>query len=208
MLPTQLNRGQDANTALAGDVQFQYPNFTQGIVFFRDGTASGARLNYNLLTNEMQFIAPKGDTLALMNEATIKYISIGNDTFFYDKAYLQLVSGNPVAKLAKRVTIKVGDIKKEGGYGGVSSTSAITNYNSIEVDGQAKKLTMQQEITFRKNTAYYIGDVFNHFMPATKKNVVKMFGKKQNEIEQYLKDNKVLLDKEDDLKALITFLNS
>lgn len=41
------------------DVLF-YPQFTDGNVFFRDGTTVGAKLNYNCLFDEIHFIDPKG----------------------------------------------------------------------------------------------------------------------------------------------------
>ncbi len=41
----------------------------------------------------MQFIDPKGDTLALANESTLNFISIGADTFFYkNKGYIEQVA--------------------------------------------------------------------------------------------------------------------
>src|SRR4051812_23954483 len=101
--------GENIDTALPAYVKFHYPRFTQGSVFFRDGTRSDALLDYNLLTEEMQFIAPKGDTLAVTNESTIKYIAIGSDTFFYDKVYMRLIAGNITAKLAKKEDLAVSD---------------------------------------------------------------------------------------------------
>src|SRR3954470_19344932 len=89
--------GENVDTTLPAEVKFQYPKFTQGSVFFRDGNVSSALLDYNKLSGEMQFIAPKGDTLALSNEATVKFIVIASDTFFYDKGYLQLITSNTTA---------------------------------------------------------------------------------------------------------------
>src|SRR5215213_4561918 len=56
---------------------FYYPHFTSGKVFLRDGTAAEGKLNYNRLVDEMHFINPKGDTMALANEQDIKYVVIG-----------------------------------------------------------------------------------------------------------------------------------
>jgi hypothetical protein len=198
--------GENINTTLAPDVKFHYPKFTDGTVFFRDGTTSNALLDYNLLTEEMQFIAPKGDTLAVANEATIKYITIGSDTFYYDKVYMQLVAGNTTAKLAKRDALAMADIKKAGAYDQYSSTSSITTAKSVRLQDRVTDLTESQELTIVKQTTYYIGDTYNHFLPANKKNIIKLFGKKQNAIEQYFKDNKVTFNKEEELKALIAFL--
>lgn len=198
--------GENVNSTLPANIKFLYPQFTEGIVFFRDGTRSNAQLNYNLLTSEMLFIAPKGDTLALTDEVTIKYIAIANDTFFYDKTYLQLVTGNATAKLAKRETLAMGDVKKAGGYGQVSSTSAITTVSSVRLQNRVTNLTENKELVIAKQTAYYIGDTYNHFLPANKKNIIKLFGKKQAAVEQYCKDNKIAFNKEADLKAIIDFL--
>ncbi len=198
--------GESANKALPADVQYHYPQFTQGTVFFRDGTASNATLDYNLLSGEMQFIAPKGDTMAVSNEATIKYILIDSDTFFYDKTFLKLIDGNATAKLAQKEVLVIGDVKKSGGYGLLSSSSSITTISSINSNGRVTKLTENKQIILSKKVTYYIGDAYNHFLPTSKKNIIKLFGKKQAAIEQYFKDNKVLFNNEEDLKALIKFL--
>ena len=198
--------GESIDKTLAASIKFHYPAFTQGIVFFRDGTTSYALLDYNLLNGEIQFIAPKGDTLAVANEATTKYITINKDTFFYDKLFVQLVTGNANAKLAKKETLAIGDIKKIGAYDQATSTSSITTISSVNSNGRVTNLTEQKEVTLSKKITYYIGDTYNHFLPASKKNIVKLFGQKQRAIEQYLKDNKTAFDKEEDLKSLIVFL--
>lgn len=200
--------GENINNVLAPEVKFRYPIFTEGTVFFRDKTRSNALLDYNLLTTEMQFIAPKGDTLAVTNEATIQYIAIGADTFFYDKGFVRLVAGNSTAKLAIQESLAIGDVKKKGAYDQFSSTSSVTTVKSVRLQDRVTNLTAQQELTILKETVYYIGDQFNHFLLANKKNIIKLFGKKERAIEQYMKDNKVSFNKEADLKALMDFLNT
>ena len=76
----------------------------------------------------------------------------------------------------------------------------------MRVNGEATHLTVQQEVTLSKQTSYFIGNAYNHFLPANKKNIIKLFGTKQSAIERYLKDNKVAFNKEEDLKTLIAFL--
>ena len=67
-----------------GDI-YHYPQFTNGKVFFRDGAKAAARMNFSRLTDQMLFIDPKGDTLELADEITIKFIAIERDTFFMIK---------------------------------------------------------------------------------------------------------------------------
>ena len=68
---------------------FQFPQFVQGLVIFKDGTSAPGRLNYNRLIAELQFIDPKGDTLSLANEQTIRTVFIGADTFYYSDGYVR-----------------------------------------------------------------------------------------------------------------------
>ncbi len=200
--------GENINTALPADVKFHYPQFTQGTVFFRDGTGSNALLNYNLLNGEMQFITPKTDTLTVTNEATIKHIIIGSDTFFYSKIFVQLVTGNNTVKLAKNEALGVVSASKMSGYDQESSTGSITTISSLNSNDRITKLTEKKALTVMKKTTYYFGDTYNNFLPAGKKNLINLFGKKQTALVPYLKSHKVDYSKEEDMRALLAFLQS
>lgn len=198
--------GESVEGTLGDSLIYRYPQFMPGLVYFRDGKVSRATLNLNFVNGEMQFIAPANDTLAIANEVTIKYITIQTDTFYFDKVYIELVHGNTSAKLGKLEIIKQSDLKKEGAYGQMSSTSSITSTGSFYSNNQSYKLTEKSEITLHKETIFLIGDSFNHFQPAVKKNIYKMFNKKISTIEPFIKENKIALNKEDDLIKLIDFL--
>ncbi len=196
----------DIDSSIAVTDKFHYPSFITGRVVFRDGKVSMGPLNYNLLVGEVQFINPGGDTLALADEGLIKYISIDKDSFFYDNVYLQFVDGNSSAKLAKHEKIRLADIKKGGAFGTATSGGGIETYTSLNTGTRTNSLTEKKEMIFLTKTSYYIGDNYYHFLPATKKNVLRMFGKKKG-IEDFLETNKINLNKEEDLKKLIAFLN-
>ena len=42
---------------------YQYTSFMKGSAFYMDGTITQSMLNYNYLSNQIEFINPKGDTL-------------------------------------------------------------------------------------------------------------------------------------------------
>ncbi len=194
-------------TAPASNKVFRYPQFLDGMVYFKNETRSDAKLNFNMLNGEMEFITPTGDTLAITNEPTIKFITIGKDSFYYDKGYIELLWSGTVARIAKKEILKPGDKKKAAGYGQNSSTSSIATYNSIITDGsQLTKMATREDLFLVKKTEYYIGDTYNHFLLANKKNLIKMFGKKQTAIENYLKENKVNFSSEEDLINIMGFL--
>src|SRR4051812_1016345 len=149
--------GESIEKALGDSVIYRYPQFMPGSVYFRDGRVSPALLNFNFVNREMQFIAPSKDTLTIANAITIKYITIQKDTFYFDKVYIELIHGNTVAKLGKLEIMKVSDIKKEGAYGQMSSTSAITTTNSFYSNNQSYKLTEKSAVMLHKETVFYIG---------------------------------------------------
>jgi len=65
---------------------------------------------------------------------------------------------------------------------------------------------MNEDIVMRKETEYYFGDKYNHFVRASKKKLLDFFPKDEQRIENYLKENKVNFDKKADLEKLCQFL--
>jgi len=198
--------GESIKEVLGDSIIFQYPQFMPGSVYFKDKTVSIARFNLNLVNGEMQFIDPSEDTMTVDNEGTIQYIIIQTDTFYYDKVYVDLIHSNAIAKLAKVVAIVPGDIQKVGGYEQPSSVSSINSSSYFYNGSQVVKLKEDKIITLHKRTIYFIGNNFNHFLPANKKNIHSMFTKQHMAIDNFIKENKIVLDKESDLLKLIDFL--
>ncbi|TKK68611.1 hypothetical protein FC093_10855 [Ilyomonas limi] len=197
----------DINSSIPDSVKYKYSSFTSGRVTFKDGTKGSSFLNYNLLLGEVQFVSLKGDTLSLANENTIRSISINQDTFYYDNVYLQFIAGNTSAKLAKSEKMRLADIKKRGGFENYTSSGGIENYSSLNIGARTLHLTENKQLIFITHIFYYIGDPYYHFLPATKRNVLKMFSKRKG-LAAYLNENKIDFSKEEDLKKLLAYLNT
>lgn len=203
----KVNPGEKVVDAIPNVDKYTYPEFKLGTVYFKNGEHYPGNLNYNSLFQEMQFIDRKGDTLSLAEPAAIKHIAINTDSFFYDDGvYLKLVTNYGRIKLAARELIAFTDRQKLGGYGGESS-ARIDTYKSIQDGSTFKELVAREVLTFVKKTVFYLGDEFNHFEQANKKNMLDFYPSKSREIKGYLKDNKVDFSNEEDLKKMIAFLN-
>ena len=189
---------------------FYYPQFTSGKVFFRDGRKAMAKMNFTRLYDEMLFINPKGDTLAVADEKTIKFIIVDQDTFYYDEGYVRIIVDYGDVKLAEKQIWVVADTRKIGTHNKSTSTVAITPLSNYSDDGIARAksydLLINEDMVIRKETQYYFGDKNNHFVRAGKKKLLLLFPKEQLDLENYLKENKVNFDKKDDLKKLAQFL--
>jgi hypothetical protein len=201
-----IEAGRPVGEVLTADKIYQYPNFAKGKIIFKDGSKSEARLNYNYLNGEIEFINPRGDTLAIAKEQmfNIGKVYIDTDYFVYDRGYMQKIVENASGKLLKKQTLDVLKREKIGAYNQSSSTSAIDSYNSFTDDHGVftPNLIIRENITLILKTEYFFGDQYNLVLPATKKNIVKLFPSKKHLINTYLKQNTVNFKNEADLKKL------
>ena len=188
---------------------YHYPQFTKGEVFFKDGTKASAKMNYTRLFDQMLFIDRKGDTLALANETTIKFIALDQDTFYYDEGYIRIIGDNHSVKLAEKQIWAVADIRKPGPHNTSTSTIGVTSVRTFRQGNDVVRnhLTLDEDIVLRKEIWYYFGDEYNDFVRAGKKGLFELFNKKQRSIENYLKENKVNFDKKDDIEKLFQFVS-
>src|SRR5687768_16382326 len=179
---------------------FQYPDFKQGVVVFRDGTSAPGKLNYNGLVAELQFIDPKGDTLSLANEKTILLALVGTDTFYYSEGYVRQLTTGKHLKIGERVAFKE-FINKPGAYG-LSSATTATNNVSEPLNRRSQQLNVSQEVFLVKNTNYLLGDRFNGFVIADKNTVLRFLPEKKFEIEEFIDKNKTNFNRGEDLVKL------
>ena len=183
-----------------------YPAFRPGKVYYKDNKTSSGRLNYHKFFDEILFIAPQGDTLAVDNEPTIRYVVIEKDTFYFQEGYIKLITTANGVKLGEKRTLKITDRQQIGGYDQPTSSSAITSYKTFNDGRQVYDLTVKEDLIITKEVDYYFGDRWDRFLPANKKNVLDLFAKKNEALKNYLKDTKVDYGNKDDVQKLFLFV--
>jgi hypothetical protein len=190
------------------DIYF-YPQFVYSKILFKDGKVADPYMNYNRLYDQMLFITEKGDTLALTEVKNIEYIVNDWDIFFYNGGYLRLIADDTVIKLAEKKVWEVADVRKMGTFNTPTNTVAITSvgyFSNGQDAAKSKELIMNAETLLRKETQYFFGDKYNHFVRASKKKLLDLFPKDEQRIESYLNEHKVNFDKKDDLEKLCQFI--
>ncbi len=134
--------GEIPDEVIPAEVIYLLPGFTQGIVFFKDGSSSTQRFNYNSLLDEMHFINERGDTLAIAEPALIKTVEIDSIKFYYDLGYVQQIFTQGNYKLAVKQKWKQIPDKKTGGYDTRSDIASIKTYSTISnSNGSMGRLT-------------------------------------------------------------------
>lgn len=189
---------------------FQYAEFTPGKAFYKDGQVVTSKLNYNYYTNQIMFIAPKGDTLQLINGGDFSKIVINTDTFYYhNKQFIQQLSHYPAYNLLIKRSLENIGSEKKGAYGGYSSNSAITNVNTI-VDNKSGSVNLlsDQNIIFAFKDSYFFSGKFDQYYPATKKGVSDLFGKNEKQLKDFLEKNNINFNKKEDLEKILEYAHT
>jgi hypothetical protein len=184
--------------------RYLYPEFSDGVVMFKDSTFTAARMNYDILYGEIEFISKK-DTLQIMGKKDIRYVSVNSDTFYYDKGYLRQLAGNANFMLAEHRFVKIVDNQKQGAYGTTSSTSAVSSYNSLPSSGGYYNLVVNEDLLLKKVVDLYLYTPAGGFDLFRRKNFFSAFPEKEEELKKYLKEQPVDFNKRDDLIRLTRY---
>jgi hypothetical protein len=204
----RVKSGEEAEKAIPASYKYRYDTFRNGSVSFYGGRSATARLNYNLLVGEMQFIDLTGDTLSLADEQTIQHIKIEENTFYYDPkyGYLEVVAQYPAVKLTLQQSFSTVSKEKKGAYEQSTGASSIKNYNSYASGNtRLQKLDPDGDVLIAREVGYFLVDENNRAHRANKSNVLKLFAKQKKAISTYLDEADIDFDKEEDLRQLLQF---
>jgi hypothetical protein len=190
---------------------YEYSKFTPGKIIFRDHTSTTASLNYNYLSGEIEFINQVNDTLAIAKHQmlNIQRIEVNKDTFYYNDGYLQQVTQIPLGRLVKKEMLIVINKDKLGAYDRSTSTTgaeALTTFRDYFGSDNGAALRVRENITLAYTTKFFFGDNFYTFLPANKKNLLKIFHSKEETINNYLRENNIDFRSLQDLRNLLLFL--
>jgi len=188
--------------------RYLYPEFVNGNVYFLNGSMSESKVNYNILYGEIEFLDSRGDTLVFINKDNIKYVKVGDDVFYYDKVFFQMISNEKSIIVAQRHYIEYLGSEKIGAYGMSSSTSSIDSYRAYEMGGTFYKLTVAEDTKFRETTEYYISLNGKEFFPFLKRNVNKLFPEHKKSIKSFMKASDIDLGEKEDLLILADYLGN
>jgi hypothetical protein len=184
--------------------RYLYPQFTDGKVFMKSGVVNEARLNYNLLLGEIEFVHDR-DTLVIARKKDVNIVTVAQDTFIYRSTYLKLIHSGTV-KVCLRDKIVLKDIVKKGAMGTPNRTSSVDSYTSLPLDGKLYELVPADDMEFQRNLEFYIIASSGEMVEFRKKNVIELFPEEEDEIQKYLKSNKVNFESQEDIIRFADFL--
>ncbi|MBA9072900.1 hypothetical protein GGR22_001026 [Flavobacterium gossypii] len=156
-------------------------------------------LRYNAFTDQIEFKDSDDATKNLIPNKGVPIVTTSKkNTYVYEDyttqkegnktGYLNLISENGQVKIYSRTKVFL----KE-------AVAASSGYQTAK-PAMYKKATTEYYIKVKEQPIVFI--------PSNKKELYKLFPGKEKEVTEYIKSNKISLDKEEDLKSLGSFLNT
>ena len=186
---------------------YLFPEFTKGTVLLKSGARNEALLNYNSITEEMIF--KKGETeLALNQLELIDTVFILNKKFIPIKnIFVQVIyKGN--LELYAQHRCRIIDPGKNAGYGGTSSTSAITNFSSFHSRGHLYEMKLPDNVETSPYVEYLLKRDGKLHKFTNVKQLSTIFKAKSHQYKTYTKDHSVKYTDENSLVELIKYMDS
>lgn len=204
----RIGSDEEIEKAIPAHERYRYEQFQQGNITFHNGKEASARLNYNLLLEEMQFINLTKDTLSLADEHLIKEIRIGESRFYYDEkaGFVESIADYAPVKLAVHQKFTTINAEKMSAYGQSSAVSSIKSYSSYSTaNGQRQSLALKGDVVLAIESAFYLVDRNHRVYKANKPSLRKLFSEQKDAIQEYMKAEDIQLDNEEDLRKLLQF---
>lgn len=146
------------------------------------------KLNYNMLNDNFSVELSK-DSLYILSKEKIDSVSIDNLIFVKRKLDNKFAFFEKIAKTNSIVLLKKYDVSQKEG-----------SFNPL--DGKTSPSVLYKEET------YYIDNNGLTKIKPSRKTIVPYFKDKANEVNKFLKENKISFKKDSDLNRLFEFYNS
>ena len=186
--------------------QYLFTSFTSGTLIMKTGTPRTMTLNYNTLSEKIVF-EQDGKYFDLLNQETVDTAYISEKQFIpFEGAFLELVVSDDISFLIQHKS-RLEERGKRSGYGTYSTTTAIDNYSSITVSSTMYNLKIPDQFIIKQSDIFWIknGNDWSSF--TNKKQFLKIFPDEASILKNYLKENKLKLQKAEDITKAVIFLN-
>ena len=179
---------------------FIYPEFTNGTIFLKDGSAVNKKLNYNRIVGKLCYLDRQGQSRIFDDTDNIKLVVIASDTFFlYKNNFLKMLThlANANLYVSQRIDYINNDKNPNGNI--VIVTDASRN-------SEPKKDELDKNSSFKLINTYFIGNTADNIYPALKRNFYELFPQHENELKKYFRNHSVSFEDSNDLQNLITYM--
>jgi len=187
--------------------QYLFPAFNVGSVKTKTGNPKNLILNYNTITEKMVF-EQKGQYYDLIGQASVDTIFLLGKKFIpYGKFFLEVIWQDKIS-LGIQHRSSLHAPGKPVGYGGTSELAASDYLSGVELSSGYYNLKLPNEYVVKYSPVNWvkIGDTWERFL--TIKQFIKLFPDYSDELNQFIKKNRIKFDRSEDLIKLTEYSNS
>lgn len=194
---------------------YLYENFTPGTIYFESNEKSSSELNIHLWGNVLHYVKDDGKICQSDDKKVIR-VEIGDDAYIYnDHKLVRIVANKGINLLVKLVRGDFDAMRSSGGgaYGASLNSAASRDLSSLGfdlggLDQPELGLMLQNKKEGRTIPLIekYFFIINGQQVEANKKSVEKCVGDDRiNELNEFLKVNKIKWKKEESLQQLLNF---
>ena len=184
-------------------VKYVLPEFTAGMVIFKNGEQSNGAINISAIDQKIHFIDPKGEVLVITNNDEVSRVFAKGRTFLNSRyGYVELYE--TVGDIFMGEVRKVGFISEDkvGAFGSKSQTTSIQTINSVQTrGGYMVDFEKQRNSPYTYKKIPYVCRK-GLFLTVSKKTLQKCFPDKKDIIEKYIQENDPNLSNVEDVRKM------
>jgi hypothetical protein len=203
-LATNVDAQKDTMNILA---QFLFPEFSNGIVKFKNGSSKSADLNYNIISEKMVF-RQNNKLFDMIGTETVDTVYLQDRKFIPQKdIFLEVIHGTPLTFYIQHR----GNLMSPGkpaAYGGTSQTTASTSVTSINTASGTYNLKLPDDFTVKYSPVNWVLVDWRMEKFVNERQFIKIFPDREVVFKKFFKENKINMSKRVDLIKLMTFCNS
>ena len=204
----EASAGDDLSGKVSTTMQYIFPEFTLGEVYFVNAPKGNGMLNYNMLVGEMQFLE-KGEVLGLADVKNVSVVNINNRKFYPFNSqgeFTEEIFSTDKSQLRVRRKGNIAPFAKKGAYGTSSATSSITSVSSVSSGDRQYELSVTGDVIISLRTFYYLVGANGKYTQITNvKAFTKLFPAHRAQIEAFAKERKSRFDNEAELITMLVY---
>jgi len=197
---------------------YVYEDFSEGMIFYRDGTANKAQVNIHLNAGELQFL--KGDVIMTRALDDVDFVVVNNEKFVPANGQMMKVLSENLDSRTFVLSSVLADLDAlysgTGAYGSNANTQSVKNQTSVELGGimvnshakllEEKKNDSGSLLSTKEKMFIKVDETDS---PAFQSDVENAFSLKGNgDWKSFLKQEKIKWRKPADLQKVADYLST
>ena len=204
----KLNSIRDADSIAA--IQYVYPHFQNGRVFFINKGITPGKLNYSRVNGEILF-NNNGQILALNKLETVEKVTIAKDTFLVSPlgGFVKQISVYPAVSLVQASRVRFLDRERKVAFGNHSSISSARGVVTLPgTDNNDLRTKVDENLSFVLTDTYYLLTPSKRLIELNEKDFLLAYPNHKKQLKAYMSNTKIDFNDLEDLNKLLLFAQS